>query len=345
MRPNIPEFALVLTCGLALSLVSSGGAQEPPSGGEPVAIPTLGGKQFWADVLWLRGWRIQENVFSGRHRLLDDADYSHAQGSYEHCLAMLEDVKRARNFAPLAGKAVILMHGLGRSRASMKGIADYLQREGGYVVVNVSYPSTRGAIGDHTKRVRHLIEHLDGFEELNFVAHSMGNIVLRHYFADIASVDGPPSPHPRFGRMVMLGPPNQASELAHKLGRYRTFGWIMGRGAMELGQRWDKLEPHLAAPPIEFGIIAGGREQEAGFNPLVNGDNDWIVSVDTTKLAGAADFTVLPVLHTFMMDDPTVQEQTLRFLREGHFVSADERRPLVADVDQPESGPTKTAPP
>ena len=56
-----------------------------------------------------------------------------------------------------------------------------------------------------------------------------------------------------------------------------------------------------------------------------------MVTVESTRLAGAADFAVLPVLHTIMMDDATVQEYTLRFLRHGYFVSEAERHPIGAD--------------
>ncbi len=53
------------------------------------------------------------------------------------------------------------------------------------------------------------------------------------------------------------------------------------------------------------------------------------MSVESTRLAGAADFAVLPVLHTLMMDDGTVKEYTLRFLEHGYFISAEARRPIV----------------
>ena len=55
-----------------------------------------------------------------------------------------------------------------------------------------------------------------------------------------------------------------------------------------------------------------------------------VVSVDSTRLAGAADFAVLPVLHTMMMDDAKVQQYTLNFLRHGYFISAAERHPIGA---------------
>ena len=56
---------------------------------------------------------------------------------------------------------------------------------GGYEVFNVTYPSTRDDIGEHARSLAHIIDNLDGIEEVNFVAHSMGNIVIRHYLGDL----------------------------------------------------------------------------------------------------------------------------------------------------------------
>jgi hypothetical protein len=96
-----------------------------------------------------------------------------------------------------------------------------------------------------------------------------------------------------------------------------------------LGRQWDRLQQRLATPSFEFGIIAGGRGGERGYNPLVPGDNDGVVSVASTRLAGAADFAVLPALHTFMMNDAKVQEYTLRFLQHGYFVSPERKQPIA----------------
>ncbi|HEX6986064.1 MAG TPA: hypothetical protein VF170_11850, partial [Planctomycetaceae bacterium] len=35
---------------------------------EAMAMPTLGGRIFWGDVLHFRGWRVQENVVTGHFR-------------------------------------------------------------------------------------------------------------------------------------------------------------------------------------------------------------------------------------------------------------------------------------
>ena len=65
-----------------------------------------------------------------------------------------------------------------------------------------------------------------------------------------------------------------------------------------------------------------------GSNPILDGDDDFVVSIEETRLPGANDFVVLPVLHSLIMDDPNTREYTLRFLWHGYFVSKDERTPI-----------------
>jgi len=84
----------------------------------------------------------------------------------------------------------------------------------------------------------------------------------------------------------------------------------------------------LATPDFEFAIITGGKGNEKGYNPFLSGDNDGTISVEIAKLPGARDFIVLPVLHSFIMSDPKVQELTLQFMQKGYFVSEAERHPL-----------------
>ena len=132
--------------------------------------------------------------------------------------------------------------------------------------------------------------------------------------------------------MVMLGPPNQGAQMAEALADIALFHIVAGASASQLGRDWQQLEARLATPACPFGILAGGRGTEKGYNPLLGEDNDLVVSVESTRLAGAADFAVLPVLHTLMMDDAKVQQYTLRFLQHGYFISEDQRQPIALAV-------------
>jgi pimeloyl-ACP methyl ester carboxylesterase len=305
--------------------------QETSTGNINAVLPTLGGKQFWADELFFHDWHIQRNVFTDHCRLLDGHHLRHAWGSFDECRNKLEIIKRERHLPPMHGKAVIVLHGLFRTPTSMNRLCRYLREHGGYTVFNVSYPTTRGSVADHARTLAKIIDCLEGIDELNFVGHSLGNLVVRHYLADRTQPEVGLAPDARIKRIVMLGPPNQGAQIAEALGGVGLFHTVAGASASQLASQWDELEAHLATPACEFGILAGGRTAAKGYNPLLEGDNDFVVSVQTTQLPGAADFAVLPVIHSLMMDDARVHEYTLRFLQHGYFVSPEARHPLVAD--------------
>ena len=332
---------LYITVVLSAKLMAMAGrlAGEEPAPGKPAAVPlpTLGGKQFWADELLFHHWRIQRNALTDDYRLLDEHDLRHASGTFDECRAALESIKQERHLPRMSGKAVVVLHGLGRSRSSMDSLCRYL-RENDYQVFNVGYPSTQDDVAGLARSLRRVIDNLDGIEEINFVGHSLGNIVVRHYLGDLVrqepwkqSVNAAAADRraaARFHRFVMLGPPNQGATLAEMFADNPLFKGIAGDAGQQLGRDWPDLEKRLATPAFEFGIIAGKKGNERGYNPLLPGENDVVVSVEATKLAGARDFLVLPVVHSFMMDNPKVQQCVLRFLREGYFVSAAERHPL-----------------
>lgn len=295
-----------------------------------VVTPTLGGKQFWADELWFRDWRIQRNVFTGHFRLIDDKDLRRAWGSFDDCRAQFDELKRDLKLPPLAGRAVIVLHGLIRTRGASGPMTRFLSEQGGYTAIALGYPSTRAAIDEHAASLSRVIERLDGIDEINFVAHSLGNIVIRRYLALSAESGGgaPRGPDPRIGRIVMIGAPNNGAQMAKLLGGYSLFKMVAGPPGQALGTGWGDFARKLATPKCPFGVIAGGRGDDRGYSPLLQGDNDLVVSVAETRLPGAADFLLLPVTHTFMMDSSAVQQATLRFLDRGYFDTAEKRQPI-----------------
>ena len=292
---------------------------------------TLGGKQFWTDTLIHGRWRIQRHVRSRHYRLLDPSNVRRAWGPWDDCLAVWADLKKEKKVAPLSKKVVIVLHGLGRTRSSMKGLARYLADHGDYSVLNFSYASTRSPLADDARCLAQVVSHLEGVEEVNFVAHSMGNLVVRHFLADQFVAARGLDVDQRIGRFVMLAPPNNGAALAKRFKSNPVFHVIFGTGGQQFTKNWESLQGHLITPPCQFGIIAGGSTDGDGSNPLLEGDDDLVVTVRETRLIGARDFVVLPARHTFIMDDATVQQYTLRFLQHGYFISEDRRQPITAE--------------
>ncbi|MGI9458067.1 MAG: esterase/lipase family protein [Aeoliella sp.] len=323
---------LLTAGGMAASAFAAGKPRRPRSFLN-LRTPTSGGQQLWADVRLFHEWRIQRNALTGHFRLVDGDNQRLAWGTLEACEGELETVRKEQQLTPMKETAVMLLHGLFRTRGSMSRLAAHLKQQTDWQVLNVGYPSTRGSIADHANALAQIVDHLDGVKKIHFVAHSLGNLVIRHWLGDIMQSDASDEikekdKDRRLGRIAMLGPPNQRPALAQALVPIDRHNVIAGDAGRELHKKWGDLSLRLATPPCEFGILAGGLDDGSGHNPLIPGDDDMIVGVDETKLTGARDFRVLPVIHATMMDDQAVQQMALKFLQEGFFESADERQRL-----------------
>jgi len=320
--------AIATVMAFSVVITTARCADEPKSdstGQINLAAPTLGGMQFWSDELFFHHWRIQRNSITGHCRLLDEQDVRRAWGTFEECRSALEDTKQREKLPALTRKVVIVLHGLGRTRSSMNGMSRFLEKDGSCEALNVSYRSAIADIDNHAQSLARIIENLKDVEEIDFVAHSLGNIVVRRYLDSAKSAAGP---DPRIKRMVMLGPPNNGAQLATALDHNLFSREFIGVPGRELAESWPKLSQHLATPQFEFGIIAGGKQDGRGYNPLLSGDNDMVVTVEETRLTGARDFLCVPAIHTLIMDEVAVQEATARFLEHGYFITEDKRQPI-----------------
>jgi pimeloyl-ACP methyl ester carboxylesterase len=208
---------------------------------------------------------------------------------------------------------VILLHGLCRTSRSMVPMERALSKAG-YQVLNVDYPSRTaaieklseaaigGAVGDCQE---------NGAVKIHFVTHSLGGILVRSYLAR--------HPIPNLGRVVMLGPPNQGSEVVDKLGSWRAFKKLNGPAGNELGTDKNSAPNKLGPANFCVGVIAGDRSINWINSLLIPGPDDGKVSVARTRLAGMADHLVIHSAHPFLMRNRTAIRQTIEFLQAGRF--------------------------
>ncbi len=299
------------------------------------STPTAGGRLWWTDEVIYDGWRIQRNPTIGHYRLLDPDDNRITRGSFDTCLAEFEKIKAEKKLPKMPKDVVIVLHGLGAYRNFMEGIGDYLTQQG-LTVVNFGYGSTSDDIDRVAQSLDSVIRHLDGAENVSFVAHSMGNVVVRRYLYDVQHLTAESRPNVKFQRMVMISPPNHGAEIADDIAGREILNsaaeLLAGEPYNQLApsRGWPELEKHLATPDFEFGIISGGKGDGEGYLPNVPGDDDMLLSVDTQKLAGAADFIQTGGMHQLMPNYKETRIATVNFLKHGYFVSPETKQPLVA---------------
>ncbi|MGZ4956377.1 MAG: esterase/lipase family protein [Methylobacter sp.] len=208
-------------------------------------------------------------------------------------------------------EAIILLHGLARTSRSMNKAAKLLAAYG-YQIVNVDYPSRSGDIGILAQKyITQALKQCEGVKKIHFLTHSMGGILLRHFLAS-QTID-------KLGRVVMLAPPNQCSEVVDKLGNWKLFYFLNGPAGLQLGTANDSVPNQLGPVNFQLGIIAGNKTVNLLLSRLIPSANDGKVSVSRTQVEGMKDFIVMPYSHSFIMQREAVIKQALYFIQQGTF--------------------------
>lgn len=206
---------------------------------------------------------------------------------------------------------VILLHGLARSARSMRKLEKALQQDR-YQTRNIDYPSRKLPIADLSQQViSAALKGIPSSATIHFVTHSLGSILVRYYLA-FQSIHN-------LGHVVMLGPPNQGSQIADWLQPYSLYHRFFGPVAAQLGTDRHSPLKQLGSAEFDAGIIAGNRAVNLLCAPFLPKPNDGQVTVASTRLGGMRDHLCLPVSHSFMMNSPIVIRQVLYFLKQGHF--------------------------
>jgi len=214
---------------------------------------------------------------------------------------------------PAEAETVVLVHGLGRTPASM-AILQARLAGAGYRIVNFGYPSRSESIEALTDSLGQAVRDCcpASASTVHFVTHSMGGVLVRSYLAE--------RKEPFEGRVVMLSPPSQGSEIVDAYADSPFLRSLLGPSGVRLGTDSTGIASELGPIDFELGIITGDRSINPIGSWLIPGPDDGKVSVARARLEGAADFLVVHATHTFIMNRADVAEQVAHFLEYGEFL-------------------------
>jgi pimeloyl-ACP methyl ester carboxylesterase len=205
--------------------------------------------------------------------------------------------------------AVVFVHGLFLNGAEFGLMRRRLHAERGFDSRRFSYPTVRGSLEKTLDHLERFVKGLDA-EQIHFVGHSLGGIVLSRYFEHAKD--------PRIGRVVMLGTPLCGSRSAQAVARHaflrRVVGPLVARELVDTCEprHWDGAHP--------LGLIAGTRPMGLGqFFAKFDEDCDGTIGVSETKLPGHSAHITLPVSHMGMLLSADVAHEVGEFLANGRF--------------------------
>ncbi|MGZ0708074.1 esterase/lipase family protein [Coraliomargarita sp. W4R53] len=213
-----------------------------------------------------------------------------------------------------AQEHVILLHGLARTASSMQKM-ELALTNAGYQVHNLSYDSRHLTIEEQATEVAQQIKTTaTSAARVHIVTHSLGGILVRQIQAT--------TPLPNLGRVVMLSPPNQGSEVVDIIGHWWLFQKINGPAGQQLGTRSDGFIKQLPAIDFECGILTGDRSINWINSLMIPGKDDGKVSVTSAQSKGTAAYKVMHVTHPYIMKKKAVIQEVLHFLKTGTFQPA-----------------------
>lgn len=210
-----------------------------------------------------------------------------------------------------AQDTVVLLHGLARSPESMARMEAALQ-SAGYQTLNLGYDSRHHKIETLAEDLRgRIVAATKEAAAVHFVTHSMGGILLRQIQAS--------KPLPNLGRVVMLSPPNQGSEVVDRIGDWWLFKKINGPAGQQLGTAEDSFVKQLPDIDFDCGVITGDRSINWINSGMIPGPDDGKVSVESAQVEGMSAFKVVHATHPMIMKKTAVIEEVIHFLATGQF--------------------------
>jgi hypothetical protein len=120
----------------------------------------------------------------------------------------------------------------------------------------------------------------------------------------------------------MIAPPNHGTELAELFADSSWINTTTNPAKLQLSAQQDSWVNQLGPVNFELGIIAGNANSNWITDWLLQGDDDGVVSVESTKVENMKDFIIVPEKHFRLRGNQSVLQQAAYFLKHASFYRA-----------------------
>lgn len=274
---------------------------------------TLGGGQFWEDLFIYNDWRIQRNLTSKVHRLLDKHDIIREEGTFTACLQEWNNYKKALDLPKRNNHLIICLHSYGQTRKIFNNFITTLKNKN-LSAESVNYPSMQRNITAQIKQIETLLKNSDDIEKVSFVTYGSGNILLEQLLLS----KGEWKQSIKLGRIVEIAPWVGGNPLFTKLCNFKLADFILGPMAKDFNTK--NLPKLHHKPDAEVGIIIS---KPSFFRKLLTKLNLVAPIADAQtalSFCGAKATTRLTPRNYSILKEKALPETALKFIQNGKFI-------------------------
>ena len=203
-------------------------------------------------------------------------------------------------------RLIVLVHGFDKNHRDMRFLETSF-KNAGFEVVNPKLPTRFSSLEDCVKALNSKVgDLLKNYDEANFVAHSMGGLIVRRFISKY--------PQKNIGNSVFISTPHHGSRQPEVLSKI-PFTSLIWKPLKDL--RTDlKYEPLTG---VKLGVIAGNRNSLFWGRVILSKESDGRVEVESAKSDDMAEFIVLSYNHKKIHFQKETFDKVLNFIKSGRF--------------------------
>ncbi len=212
--------------------------------------------------------------------------------------------------------SLVCLHGFFRSYKCMIPIGNTFKKEGLDVYL-WDYQSRKETIETHADNlveVLKVVAKQKPGEPIHFLTHSFGGIIVR------AAMNHPECPEEaKFGKAILLAPPNRGARLAKRVHKCPAIRWFFGKKAGRQLLDYDEEAMNSIGnfPSTKDVMVIAGSKGSRLSAFFVRGPNDGKVRVDETHLPTPHEHRVLYVSHNWIMTSRETIQISKEFILES----------------------------